>query len=187
MLTMSTSDTVKQKRLLEIVKSLCVRKGDQYTLASGRTSSYYFTMKYATMDPEGINLISDLVYSAIANDEFQFLGGLASGAIPIVSGVTMRSAHGRPIYGFYVREEVKNHGLMKRIEGHIEDGARVIILDDVTTAGDSVMKAVDEVRGRHCKVVKILSLVDRQEGAAERFRKEEIPFVSIFTTEDLIP
>ena len=54
MLVMSAADTAKQKRLLEIVKSLCVRTGDEYTLASGTTSNYYFTMKYATMDPEGI-------------------------------------------------------------------------------------------------------------------------------------
>jgi orotate phosphoribosyltransferase len=187
MLVMSPADTAKQKRLLEIVKSLCVRTGDQYTLASGMTSNYYFTMKYATMDPEGIWLIADLVYSIIAKEDFQYLGGLASGAVPIVAAVTMRSAQGRHIPGFYVREEIKTHGLMKRIEGHIEDGSKVIILDDVTTVGDSVMKAVEEVRTRHCTVVKILSIVDRQEGAVERFKREGIDFVSIFTTKDLIP
>jgi orotate phosphoribosyltransferase len=187
MLVMSAADTAKQKRLLEIVKSLCVYTGEEYKLASGATSRYYFTMKYATMNPEGIGLIADLVYNIIAQDDFQYLGGLASGAVPIVTAVAMRSAQGRPIPGFYVREEVKTHGLMKLIEGNIEAGSKVIILDDVTTVGDSVMKAVDAVRGRHCTVVKILSIVDRQEGAAKRFKREGIDFVSIFTTSDLIP
>jgi orotate phosphoribosyltransferase len=137
------------------------------------------------MDPEGGSLVADLVYSLVSKEDVNFIGGLASGAIPIVSAVTARSWQGRPIKGFFVREEVKNHGMMKLIEGFIEDGANVIILDDVTTAGGSAMKAVDAVRAHHhCNVVKIISIVDRLEGATARFRREGLEFVPLFTTED---
>ena len=86
--------------------------------------------------------------------------------------------------GFYVREEIKDHGTQKLIEGFIEDGANVIILDDVTTLGSSVMKAVQAVRDRKCRVVKVITIVDRLEGAAETFSREGLEFVPIFTTKD---
>ncbi len=123
----------------------------------------------------------------MSEEDVDFLGGLASGAIPIITTVAMRSLQGyRPIRGFYVREEVKMHGMMKLIEGFIEDGARVIILDDVTTIGSSAMKAVNAVRDRHCRVTKVISIVDRLEGAAETFKREGIEFTSLFTTRDFL-
>jgi orotate phosphoribosyltransferase len=124
------------------------------------------------------------VYGIVSKGDIEYIGGLASGAIPIIASVCARSWQGRPIRGFYVREEMKTHGMMKLIEGFIEDGSNVIILDDVTTAGESVMKAVEEVRARHCNVVKVVSIVDRSEGARDRFRREGLEFVSLFTTSD---
>jgi len=184
MLAMPPSDVAKQRRLSEIIKSRSLFRGQHYTLASGSESDYYFNMKNTTMDPEGGHLVADLVYSVISKEDVDFIGGLASGAIPIISAVCARSWQGRPIRGFYVREEIKTHGMMKLIEGYIEDGAKVIILDDVTTAGESVMKAVDAVRARHCNVTKVISIVDRLEGAADRFRREGLEFVTLFTTRD---
>jgi orotate phosphoribosyltransferase len=144
-------------------------------------------MKNTTMDPEGANLVADLIFSIISKQEVDFVGGLASGAIPIITTVAMRSLQGdRPIPGFYVREEVKTHGMMKLIEGFIEDGSKVIILDDVTTVGSSAMKAVRAVRERRCVVTKVISIVDRLEGATETFKREGIEFVSLFTTRDFI-
>jgi orotate phosphoribosyltransferase len=119
MLTMPPTDAAKQRRLLEIIKSQSLFRGQPFTLASGSTSDYYFNMKNTTMDPEGGSLVADLVYSLVSKEDVNFIGGLASGAIPIVSAVTARSWQGRPIKGFFVREEVKNHGMMKLIEGFI--------------------------------------------------------------------
>jgi orotate phosphoribosyltransferase len=136
-------------------------------------------MKNTTLDPEGGGLVADLVYGIVSKEDIEYIGGLASGAIPIIASVCARSWQGRPIRGFYVRDEMKTHGMMKLIEGFIEDGSNVIILDDVTTAGESVMKAVEEVRARHCNVVKVVSIVDRSEGARDRFRREGLEFVSV--------
>ncbi len=184
MLTTPSSDAAKRLRLLEIIKGQSLFRGQSYTLASGSTSDYYFNMKNTTMDPEGGSLVADLVYDLVSKENVDFIGGLASGAIPIVAAVTARSWQGRPIRGFFVRDQVKTHGMMKLIEGHIEDGARVLMLDDVTTAGNSVMKAVEAARARHCHVVKIISIVDRLEGASMRCRQEGLEFVSLFTTKD---
>jgi orotate phosphoribosyltransferase len=187
MLAMSPTDTAKQARLLQIIKSQSLFREKSYALASGGNTDYYFNMKNTTMDPEGANLVADLIYSIVSEEDVDFLGGLASGAIPIITTVAMRSLHGhRPIRGFYVREEVKTHGMMKLIECFIEDGSRVIILDDVTTIGSSAMKAVNAVRDRHCRVTKVISIVDRLEGATETFKREGIEFTSLFTTRDFM-
>jgi orotate phosphoribosyltransferase len=93
-------------------------------------------------------------------------------------------ARTRPIKGFFVRDEAKDHGTKKLIDGYIEDGASVIIVDDVTTKGESALKAVRAVQARECRVVCVVSLVDRLEGARETFEHEGITFRSIFTTED---
>ena len=115
-----------------------------------------------------------------------FVGGLAVGAVPIVSALVFHSASRVPIRGFYVREEIKNHGTQKLIEGLVERGAEVVILDDVTTKGTSAMKAVDAVRQINCRVMKVITVVDRLEGASETFRREGIDFKPVFTTKDFM-
>ncbi len=122
----------------------------------------------------------------IAGRRGVYVGGLAVGAVPIVSGLVFHSATRIPIMGFCVREEIKNHGTQQLIEGFIEDGADVIIIDDVTTKGSSAMKAVDAVRHRQCKIIKVITVVDRLEGAVETFRREGLEFVSLFTTKDFV-
>jgi orotate phosphoribosyltransferase len=178
------SSPAKRKRLHQIIKSQSLLKDHDYVLASGKKSDYYFNMKRTTFDPEGSNLIAEMVYDEIADEKGVYIGGLANGATPIVSTTVFISASHKPKMGFYVREEIKNHGTQQLIEGFIEDGADVIIVDDVTTLGGSVMKAVAAVRARKCNVKKIITIVDRLEGAAEKFRQEGIEFVSFFTTRD---
>ena len=178
------ASSAEWQRLREIIREKSLRKDKQYILSSGEKSSYYFDMKPTTLNPEGSNLISLIIYAVASHKPGVYVGGLAVGAVPIVSALVLYSARRTPIMGFYVREEIKNHGTQQLIEGFIEDGADVIILDDVTTAGGSVMKAVEAVRQRNCKVLKVITVVDRMEGAAERFRREGLEFVPLFTTKD---
>jgi orotate phosphoribosyltransferase len=183
--TISPSDSAKQRRLRDIIREKSLTRDRDFLLSSGKRSNYYFNLKKTMLDPEGANLIGDLLYGIISRErEVDYIGGLASGAIPIVTNIVMRSHQGKPIRGFYVRDEIKNHGTMQLIEGHIDDGSNVILFDDVTTLGGSVMKAVVAVRARNCKVLKVISIVDRLEGASETFRREGIEFSPLFTTQD---
>jgi orotate phosphoribosyltransferase len=159
-------------------------RGREFLLSSGRESTYYFDMKKTTLDPEGGGLVADLVYDMMAADNARFIGGLAMGAIPIVTAVAIRSWRDHPIQAFYVRDEVKNHGTKELIYGFIKEGVEVVLVDDVTTEGRSAMKAVKAVRELGCKVVKVITIVDRLEGAETNFRREGIPFVPLFTTRD---
>ena len=174
----------KRERLLEIIRSKSLIRGKKFLLASGAWSDYYFDMKPTTFDPEGASLVGELLLEQVRDLKFDFIGGIETGAIPVVCALCVKSFPEFPIRGFFVRDTAKDHGTKKIIDGHIEDGATVIIMDDVTTKGDSAMKAVTAVRNRGCGVLRVISIVDREEGATERFAKEGIPFESLFKTRD---
>ncbi len=172
------------QRLREIIKEKSLLTDKAFTLASGQSSAYYFDMKPTTFNPEALNLLCPMLYHLVSGRRGVFVGGLAIGAIPIISALVHYSSTREGIMGFYVREEIKNHGTQNLIEGFLEHGADVIMLDDVTTTGGSVMKAVNAIRERDCKVLKVITIVDRCEGAAERFAREQIEFVALYTTRD---
>jgi orotate phosphoribosyltransferase len=176
----------KKARLLEIIKQKSIRKGT-FKLASGGTSNYYLDLRPTTFDPEGANLVADLVYSMLGDDpDIAAIGGLELGSVPIVIGVAMRSFDRRPIAGFVVRKQTKGHGTDQKIDGNFPPRATVIILEDVTTKGGSVMQAVRAVRAQGATVKKIITLVDRLEGAAENLKQEGIALEAVFTAPELL-
>src|SRR5207248_839536 len=115
------------------------------------------------------------------------IGGLQVGAIPLVTAAVISYRnHGRPIEGFWVRDEVKSHGTQKQIEGGLRPGMRVAIVDDVFTKGGSALKAVEAVRELGCEVVLVLAIVDRLQGAEQLFLEKGIKnYQSLFTIRDL--
>jgi orotate phosphoribosyltransferase len=88
---------------------------------------------------------------------------------------------GKPIPAFIVREIAKEHGTMRQIEGHLKPGSRVAIVDDVLTTGGSVSMAIEAVEAAKCKVVKVMVLVDRQEGGSDRLKKEGYDFTALLS------
>lgn len=135
-------------------------------------------------DPEGASLLADLLFARIKDEDVDCIGGMETGAIPIVATLSMRSWPEKPIKGFFVRKEVKGHGTDQRIDGLLEDGSRVILLEDVTTTGGSAMQVVEQTRQLGCTVVKVIAVVDRLEGAAENLQASGIKFESLFTRRD---
>jgi orotate phosphoribosyltransferase len=173
-------------RLLEIIKAKSLLLGE-FKLVSGAISNYYLDMKPTMFDPEGAHLVAELVCDLIADErDVEAIGGLELGAVPIIVAVCARSWHGRPVAGFVVRKEIKDHGTEQKIDGNFTPGSTVILFDDVTTKGGSVMKAVRAVRARGARVAKIITLVDRLEGARENLGKEGIELVALYTTRDLL-
>jgi orotate phosphoribosyltransferase len=176
----------EKSRLLEIIKAKSLLKGT-FKLASGVSSDYYLDMKPTTFDPEGSNLIADIVYDMIRDDrDVDAVGGLELGAVPIVHGVCMRSWGKRPITGFVVRKEKKGHGTDKKIDGNFTADSTVVLIDDVTTKGGSVMEAVEAVRAQGSRVRKIITVVDRLEGAAANLKRAGIELVAVFTRDELL-
>ena len=178
--------TREKARLLEIIKQKSLLKGE-FKLASGAVSNYYLDMKPATFDPEGAALIAEIIFSILKDErDVDSIGGLELGAVPIISNVVQRSWPERPINGFVVRKEKKGHGTDKKIDGNFTPNTAVVLFDDVTTLGGSVMQAVLAVRAQGATVKKIITVVDRLEGAEENLRREGIELVPIFTTRDLL-
>jgi orotate phosphoribosyltransferase len=165
----------RKKRLLEIIKQKSLLTESSFKLASGATSDYYFDMKPTTFDPEGAALVSEIIYELLKRDrDVESIGGLELGAVPIIASVCARSWPEHPISGFVVRKQRKGHGTEKRIDGNFKPNSTVVLFDDVTTKGGSVMQAVHAVRERGATIKKIITVVDRLEGARENLRKEGI-------------
>lgn len=139
------------------------------------------------MDQVGSFLIYDQIMDMIERESFASIGGPAIGAIPIVQAVSaIGNQHAVYFRSFFVRGRPKGHGVDTAIEGNFMDGDRVIMVDDVTTTGASILSAVREVRARGATVQKAISIVDREEGAVKALRNNGIELLPIFKKSDLV-
>lgn len=174
-----------RERLLAIIREKSLIRG-LVTLASGRVSGHYFDMKPTMFDPEGADLLAQLMVERLALFEVDLVGGLEMGAVPLITPIAIASRKaGRPVSGFFVRKSVKDHGTKKLIDG-VGDvtGKRVAIVEDVTTTGGSAMKAVTALRAAGATVSVVMSIVDREDGAGALFEAADIPFRPLFAAED---
>src|SRR5262252_10996671 len=166
----------KKQKLLGIIRCISLLQGREFRLTSGASSNFFIDLKKTMLDPEGASLLADLLFDKIRGEDVDFIGGMETGAIPIVAALCMRSWPEKPMKGFFIRKEAKGHGTDQRVEGLLDSGSRVILFEDVTTTGGSAMRVVAEARRNQCAIVKVITVVDRLEGAAENFRKAGIPF-----------
>jgi orotate phosphoribosyltransferase len=177
-------------RAFALIKARSFRRG-QFVLASGKTSEYYLDMKPMMFDPEGSYALAALLLDHLCDRQVDYVGGLAVGALPLISTLTMLSHQkGKPVSGFFVRKEVKDHGTKKLVEGLGDGeslkGKKVVIIDDVTTTGGSSMIAVDAAQESGAEVILGLSVVDRDEGAEACYGKRNIPFEAVFSARDFL-
>jgi orotate phosphoribosyltransferase len=174
----------KRQKLLAIISRASLLQGREFRLTSGGSSNFFIDLKKTMLDPEGASLLADLLFDKIRAEDVDCVGGMETGAIPIVAAVCMRSWPEKPVRGFFIRKEAKGHGTDQRIDGVLDRGSRVILFEDVTTTGNSVMRAVDQTRQFQCMIVKVIAVVDRLEGAEENFRQAGITFDALFTRRD---
>lgn len=170
------------QKLFELIQKLSLKRG-QFTLASGKASSYYIDCRMTTLSGEGAYLIGKLLQERIAALHVDAVGGMSMGADPMVSAVIYRAAEmGQPLDGFLIRKEAKDHGTGRQVEGHLQAWMRVVLLEDVVTTGNSTLKAIEAVRrvSPDIEIVKVLSLVDRGEGGSELFSRLGIPYEALF-------
>ncbi|MCK4778195.1 MAG: orotate phosphoribosyltransferase [Actinomycetia bacterium] len=183
---MSNEARKKKKRLVELVKEKALKFGD-FTLVSGKKSKYYLDGKQTTLTSEGAYLCASLFLDLLKEEEFDALGGVSLGADPIVGAIAALSwAEKRPINTFIIRKETKKHGTGKLIEGPLKKGSVVIIVEDVTTTGSSALKAAKVIQDYGCKVAKIITIIDREEGAGKNIAKMGFGFSSILKLGDIL-
>ena len=155
-----------------------------FKLVSGRMSQFYVNCKPTTLSPRGMFLVGHLIFEAIKGANVVAVGGLTFGADPIAVATAFASEiKGQPIKAFSIRKTQKDHGIVKWIEGDLQSGDRVAVIDDVATTGGSTIKAIERARAEGLEVVKAVILVDRQEGGLENIR-QHVPDVSAIITRD---
>lgn len=179
--------TAAEEQLLRILKTRSFRtEGGPFRLASGAMSDYYIDGKMSEVYSEAAHLIGEVLYERTKDLHFDAIGGLEVGAVPLTTAAVISyHLHGRKMEGFWVRDEAKTHGTRKLVEGNLQAGARVVIVDDVITRGGSSVKAIEAVRSKGCEVVLVAALVDRLAGAEEAFRSLGVAcFRPIFTLRD---
>lgn len=170
--------------LLRLLREKAVIKGSR-KLASGKKSDFYIDGKQVTLDPQGIFLVGKTILSMLHGEKIDAVGGPTLGADPIASAVALLSSQsGRPLKAFLVRKEPKPHGMQKMIEGpEIKAGDQIVVVEDVITTGASVLQAIQEVEKLKGKVVRVICLVDRNEGSQNTLAPYN--YSPIFTLADL--
>jgi orotate phosphoribosyltransferase len=168
-------------RLFEMVDQRAYREGD-FTLASGKKSTFYFDSKPILLDGEGSRVVARIILHEIARRDLRpaAVGGMELGAVPIACAVSALSPEPAPRV-VIVRKKPKAHGTGQAIEGRLERGDRVVVVEDVVTTGESTWKALQAIEGEGAVVVGIFALMDRQEGHLPEFDRYADRFFPLLT------
>lgn len=163
-------------------------KFGEFVLSSGATSNYYIDVRKTSLHPAGLKLVSRMFWEQLAADDVTAVGGLTLGADPLVAGVMWWShEQGKPLEGFLVRKNPKDHGMRGLVEGNLAGHKRVAILDDVITSGESALIAAEAAESYKAEVVRVLCVVDRAQGATQIFQQRWYPFSALFSIDELLP
>src|ERR1700674_5462510 len=186
----AVSKSASRARLAEIIRKRSFGRGE-ITLASGRRSDFYFNLQPTMLDPEGAALLAELSFEALKDDGLDYIGGLEMGAVPLAGSIAQLSwLKGHPIAAFFVRKKPKEHGAKLAVEGLAKgeslQGKRVVIVEDVTTTGESALKAVEAAREAGGVVALVMPMVDREEGATETFAQAGLPFRSLYKASEFL-
>ena len=175
------------RELIGLVEAKALKRGT-FRLASGREASFYLDAKQVVLDAHGAMLVGQAILERLRSlgPLPAAVGGMSIGADPITSAViTMAGVEGLPLKGFMVRKEPKDHGTKKYVEGPVEPGQRVVIVEDVTTTGGSSLLAIDRVHEFGLVVERVVTVIDRLAGAKDAFAARGIPLESLVTIRDL--
>lgn len=177
--------TTVRQFLLDLFCQLAYKEGD-FVLSSGQRSTYYINGKQVTLHPQGALAVGRLLLAQLPLDT-QAVAGLTLGADPIVSAVSVVSAYeNRPLPALIIRKEAKGHGTMAYIEGPtLPPGAKVVVLEDVVTTGQSALKAVERLQEAGYSVEQVIALVDRKQGGEQLYQASGLKFEAVFSIVDL--
>lgn len=171
--------TIDRDELATRIAGVALLHGE-FTLRSGRKSSYYLDKYLFSTHPEILSELSAL-FSERLPPETDRLAGAELGGIPLVTATALRS--GLPC--IFIRNSKKGYGTAKQLEGVLQAGEKVVLLEDIATTGGQALEAAEIVRESGAEVLKVIATIDRLEGARENFENAGIPFESLFTKKDL--
>jgi len=170
---------MEDHQLIERIRQTALLEG-HFTLRSGRTSRYYLDKYLFETQPDILAAVAER-FARHADDRIDRLAGAELGGIPLVTATSLLTA--KPT--ILIRNARKDYGTAKQIEGVLNRGDRVMIVEDVATSGGQVLEAAAVLSEAGAQVVRIVAVIDRQEGAAANIEKAGYEFRALLTREDL--
>jgi orotate phosphoribosyltransferase len=174
-----------------LILDLAVVRG-RVVLASGRQADYYVDLRRVTLHHAGAPLVGhlllDLLEEAglIPGEDYSAAGGLTLGADPVADALLHAAAsRGLGLDAFVVRKDAKAHGMQQRVEGPSVRGRAVVVVEDTSTTGGSVLTAVEALREAGADIRAVAVIVDRATGARERIEAEGLPYHALYSLADL--
>jgi orotate phosphoribosyltransferase len=159
----------------------------EVVLSSGRTAQYYVDARRALLRPAGFRAAGELIAAAAVERGAEAVGGPVMAAIPLACAA-IAVPEGAGLVGFFVRKETKSHGLQRMVEGPVEAGTKVLVVEDTVTTGGSTIAAVEQIREQGLEIVGGVCVVDRLAGGAEAIATAiGGPFEPLVTIDDIYP
>ncbi len=174
--------SMTREELARAIAEIAVLRG-QFTLRSGRTSSYYLDKYLFSTQPEVLAGLGRLFAEAVARlpRPVARLAGAELGGVPLVCAASL--ATGLPC--LFIRNERKGYGTARQLEGRLEPGEEVVLVEDIATTGGQVLEAAKVIAENGGRVVRIIAAIDREEGARENIEAAGYPFEALFTVTEL--
>ena len=159
----------------------------EVTLSSGQTAQYYVDARRTLMRPAGFRAAGELIAAAATGAGASAVGGPVMAAIPLACAA-IAVPGGDGLVGFFVRKERKEHGLQRWVEGPVEPGTKVLVVEDTVTTGGSTVSAIERIRSEGLDIVATLCVVDRLAGGGEAIAAAaDAPFTALTTIDDVYP
>ncbi len=182
---MTDLDAAKRTLLTELREHSLVI--GEVTLSSGAVAQYYVDARRTLLRPPGFRAAGELIAAAAVEAEATAVGGPATAAIPPACAALAVPA-GQGLVGFFVRGERKQHGLQRWVEGPVEEGMRVLVVEDTVTSGGSTVKAIERVREQGLEVAGVVAVVDRLAGGGAAIEAAAAaPYRALVTIDELYP
>ena len=171
-------------RIAEMLKECGALKFGKFVLASGAESSYYIDIKKASTDPKVLKAVAEEMAAIMKRNNIKAdrIAGVVLGSIPLAAALSLETN----IPFVMVRKEKKDHGTSKLIEGDLNDGDRVIVVEDVITSAGSSISAIGTLRGSGAKVENILSVIDRESGGSEALSAIGVELIPLVKASEIL-
>ena len=168
------------KNLINLLKKCGAITFGKFVLTSGAVSDYYIDIKKASTQPEILRIIAEKMKSF--TDSCDIIAGMELGAVPLAVALSLQTN----IPYIIIRKEKRSHGTGKQIEGDDVQNKKVLIVEDVTTSGGSVIKSIDVIKQNGGRVKMVVTVVDREGQAFEKMKELEIEFHALVTVSDIL-
>jgi len=171
---------MEKQELIDLLKKCEAIQFGRFVLTSGAVSNYYIDIKKTSTDPNVLKKIAEAM--AEYTEGYDVIAGMELGAVPLVVALSLET--GLPFA--IIRKEKREHGTGKQIEGSDIKGKKVLLIEDVTTSGGSVVKSILIIRENKGIVDEVIAVVDRESGAEKKLQNADVSFIPLLSVSEIL-